>query len=416
MNDGLIGVKTIVKLCITNGVVILLGILSGVVAARQYGPEQIGKVSIYLILVTIASYLVGGRYDYAFFRKDKTFKISNQQVVCSSIMYAIIVTLLISSIVIPFIIVLLNVGYLSDLEHWIFLAPVSIIVSVTWMSFQSFINFEGDYNKINSSKKINSMLAFIFIAILAVLNVEGGIVIGGLLAQVIAIIYIYKKISLNINVYKINLEEFKNFLIEYKDHPLKLAPTWVLNIIAQQAPIFIIGIAYSPVQVGLYTIANKAAYAPVQLVANSVGDVLREKISNRKNNNLNRDSLINLMIKLVTLSLPIYIFLNFFATQIITYILGEKWIGIQEIMTYILILGWFQFCFTPFDKIAIAYGKSKYMLIWNMTRFTSIIIVTLLCQYNNASFDKFIIAFISVNCILYVYDYIFGLKTVNEKR
>lgn len=414
MNDGLIGVKTIVKLCITNGVVILLGILSGIVAARQYGPEQIGKVSVYLILVTIASYLVGGRYDYTFFRKDKTIKISNQQVVWSSIMYAIIVTVLISSIAIPSIIIWLYVGYLSDLEHWMYLAPVSIVVSVGWMSFQSFINFEGDYNKINSSKKINSVLSFIFIVIVAVFEVKGGIVIAGILAQIIAIIYIYKKVGLHINEYKINMEEFKNFLIAYKDHPFKLAPTWVLNIIAQQAPIFIIGLAYSPVQVGIYTIANKAAYAPVQLVANSVGDVLRQKISIRENNSLNRDVLIKLLIKLVLLSLPIYIFLNLFAAQLITYVLGEKWIGIQEIMTYLLILGWFQFCFTPFDKIAIAYGKSKYMLKWNMLRFAGIIIVTLLCKYANASFEEFIIAFIIVNCALYVYDYIFGLKTVNE--
>ncbi len=396
-----------------NAISIGFGLLSSIYAARLYGPYELGISAIYLVLITMSSYILGGRYDYTLFRADKPVQPNVELVVMASFIFSFSFIVLLTILGAMFLCVASIFELKLELPNWVFLAPISILTSIAWIVTQSVLNFQGNYKFLAIVRVFISFLTSVLIILLAFSEVSGGIVIGGLLAQIVVVVLVLFK-SYTFKVV-INLKDVKHFLFEFKEHPIKLAPTWVLNIFAQQAPILFLGLIFSPTTVGLYSIASKASYAPVHLISNAAGDIFRRLTIRKFDNNQLRTDFISIFLFFLIIGIPIYIIIFFIGGPIMDYILGPKWHGLSEFLNLMLVLGYFQFCFTPLDKVALAFGKSTYLLIWNSIRLLGILLIALIVTWIGSSALTFIGLMVCFNCMLYIVDFLYGYFVISSK-
>jgi O-antigen/teichoic acid export membrane protein len=361
----------------------------------------------------MSSYILGGRYDYTLFRADKPVRTDVDLVIVASFIFSIFFIALLTILGAIFFFIASICEFKLELPNWVFLAPISIFTSVAWIVTQSVLNFQGNYKFLAIVRIFISFLSSVLIILFAFSGVSGGIIIGGLLAQFIVVVLVLFK-SYNFNAL-VNLKDVKLFLFEFKEHPIKLAPTWVLNIFAQQAPILFLGLIFSPTTVGLYSIASKASYAPVHLISNAAGDIFRRLTVRKIENNQLRADFISIFLFFLIIGIPIYITIFFIGAPMLDYILGSKWHGLSEFLNLMLVLGYFQFCFTPLDKVALAFGKSTYLLIWNSIRLLGVLLIALIVTWIGSSALIFIGLMVCFNCLLYIVDFLYGYFVISSK-
>lgn len=324
-----------------------LSVLSMLVLARYFTPNDFGSLGFVMAFVGIVSIALSCRYELVIFLTKEKGQIRQVYTLC------VIVILILSVAIALLVFVLIS---FAELELGANYSPANLgavflgSVSVAWCGVLSVIAVcEENYSGLSKSRLFQASAIAIFSFYAYYLDVENGLVIGWVAAQIATLIYMLvsvpiKMIDLNIN----NLKGIVGIALKNSRYPRLQLPAHLLNACSMQAPVIIIGYCYGANSAGLFLFAQRVVRLPMSLLGTSIGEVFRKEASSLMLSTGNCAALCGDVIRRCSkLALVPCVLLFLFGEKIFKLILGAHWTDsglIAELMAPML---FFQFVSSP---------------------------------------------------------------------
>lgn len=120
----------------------------------------------------------------------------------------------------------------------------------------------------------------------------------------------------------------KDLAIEYRDFPLYSMPAGLVTFLAGKMPILVMGMMFEPAAVGLYAMADRLIRMPVVTTGISIREVFMRKLVGNASEGIGlRRPLTLLTLGMLLLGVVPFAILGFFGAEILTVILGDRWVG-----------------------------------------------------------------------------------------
>lgn len=348
------------------------------ILSRIYTPEEFGVFALYMSIVSIISVISTGRYELAIMlpRKDEyAFHLTA---------LASFITLVVS--ILFFLIVLFfsdNIGKIlksTDIISWLYLIPISVLVSGLYQIMNFWHNRKKRYTEIAKNRILQStgtastQLSFYFII------KSAGLILGQLIGQLIALIYF-------VNVYvtkdkkNYKMSRIKTIAIarRYRKFPQIDVPTSFLNLAANQSPNILLVTLFSTGVGGFYYLTQRVLQAPITLISKSILEVFKQKASEdfAKKGHCREIYKKTFLSLLLITSFPSLI-LFFWVQDIFAIIFGEEWREAGEYAQLLIPALFFRFIANPMGFMFYIAEKQ----IWNL--------LTMICLFIGIMMSLFI--------------------------
>lgn len=291
---------------------------------RIYGPEEFGVLALYVSITTIPSILSSLRYDQAIMLSDND--VEAQDLLAVSIGMAFLVAFVIAIGLLVFEDNIVTLMGLQDLGWWLYFVPLTVFMSGSYQSLSYWTARQKNFKKLSVSRVVRSTASSAFQTILGLASISGGL-IGGLIAsQFMGFRYLKDK---ELSLTKSPIPRYaktKALLDKYRRFPAYDMPAIFFNLVANQAPILVLGRYFGPGILGQYALMNKIVNAPISLVSSSLLDVFRQKVTSDINSHGNcRPIFLHTLKILSLLGLAPLVLLVFFGENIFGFVFGEQW-------------------------------------------------------------------------------------------
>ncbi|MDN5062707.1 oligosaccharide flippase family protein [Aliarcobacter butzleri] len=385
----------------------LIPILISPILTRIYAVEVFGILALFLSILAIFISISNGKYELVFFSiKSKIARVANLQL---SILFTIFISIFI------FILLILNIIFdFYTLEYIFLLLPFSILFAGINQAFQYFFNQIGLYKAIAFNK---FFIAF-FIAIVQVLlgfifiqfeNI--GLITGVCIGYFIGLIY-FLKVYLRNDTFDLLLKiDFKRVFFVFKKYKNTFhysLPTAFINSISLNMIVFILGLLYSPVLLGLYFMATRIVNAPLSVFSSAYSNIFNEKISNStsKQKLYINSFLLNLSVSIIVLT-PFLLY----GEDIFGFIFGDSWRESGNMIKILAPLIILNFSVGSISGIFSIFLKNEIVFIWQIIYILIIFCLFILFKDDFYNFLKYYSFF---GAIAYFVLFLFGLNVIRR--
>jgi O-antigen/teichoic acid export membrane protein len=312
------------------------------VLSRLYEPEDIGIYNLIYSAVTILTIFLS-------FGLHQALPLAENLKEFKSIEKWIVIFSFFNMIVSYFLILIFNeyLYQLLNLKEGIFYLYLIPIVT----SLSLFAMVKDNQCFWNSKFKVQSKVHFFQSVLNNFLKIFFGLFVNSVLFLVLAttasyvfkIIAISKEYNKRFSIKLLMLSEWKiidfSVLLKYIDFPKFRFPQMFINSLSQHLPILILGIFYGSKQAGYYGLAVMALSFPVNLIGNSLYNVLYPKFSKLHNKVKSQIyyELKKFTILLISASIFPGIFVIFSSPFLFKIIFGQKWIMAGEYTRWLAI-------------------------------------------------------------------------------
>lgn len=316
--------KNILTLMTGTGIAQLIPVAIAPILTRLYSPEDFGLIALYLSLVSIITVFATGRYELAIMLPK--FKAEVRALVrLSSVLICIISGL-------SFLLVVLFNQQLADflgndkIAIWLYIVPISVALT----SFYQLINYllirEKEFNTLAINKVvISSTNAGAQLGVGVLFKTPLGLLLGSLLGQVASLGMIFKTTNV-IDYFKASRYPYRLVAFKYRKFPQYDIPSVLMNVMANQLPLLILGKFFGLGVLGLYSFMYKILMMPINLLSNTILDVFKQKASEDYNQQGNCKNIFNKTLRqLIILGCVPFIVLGVFAPELFSFAFGEKW-------------------------------------------------------------------------------------------
>ena len=375
------------------------------ILTRLYSPEDFGIAALYLACVSIITVVATARYEQAITlpKKDDDAK--------HLFIFTLKLCLLISILLyIPIYLFGEKVAELlgrADLAIWFYLLPLSVLATGSFNLFKFWYNRISQYKQMSINRVRQASLSAISSTALGIAHLKGGLIMGSVIGILGSSLLVGFKIlkDQKFFFYNSTFSAQLSLAKRYLRHPKHIAPSQLIGVVAQQIPIFLISSFFSLTVAGFFSLAYRLISLPTSLVANSIGDVYRQKISVAYNlrGEFKHEFLITLK-KTTLVAAPPFVVLYFIAPDVFALVFGEPWRIAGEYAQILVIASFFQFIFTPIDKGAIVVGKSTYIFIWHILRLFLFVLLFIIAGINSFSIETILWSFVAINISIYLLD------------
>jgi O-antigen/teichoic acid export membrane protein len=184
-----------------------------------------------------------------------------------------------------------------------------------------------------------------------------------------------------------------------------LVSSQALAALYGRLPVIVIAAAFGPVQAGYYAFAERIVGAPSTLIANSIGDVYRQRAADAHRAGKPFDRLMRGVLK-TTLAISVVPFAIAIAATPFVFgpIFGEAWAPAASTVMIIGAGALIAFNATPVDKAPTIVGARGYILSWHSARFAAegAAAVAALCGWVDYPF--YLVGVVSIRVGLYAWD------------
>lgn len=355
MNNYSAFVASISKLLLGSSMAQAITIIATIASARFYSPENFADFGIYIAVIAILLTFFTGRLDLALIQVSSTLDYKK-------ILSTTFVLLLISSILfIIFTTQLYNFNFGNRMAILIFFG---LIANGTFQVYSNLFSSQERYGELGLFRT----LAALIFAVLSIsfayfnINVAEGLILASLISQASsAFIFILRSgVPLAIP----GAREFKSVMAEYRDYWTMDTLSSLLNTIGRQLPLIIFPAIFGSVIAGYYFFSQRIIAAPINLIANSVGNVFRKgatKEYNEKGNfrGIFLFSFFRLLLLATIGTIIVFVFVD---DKIVNLIFGDQWIGITNILKMLIVFYAFKFVVSPLTYSLYVVRK----LHWNL--------------------------------------------------
>lgn len=306
----------------------VIALLTMPIVARLFSPSDFGIAAVFLSLVGIVSNVGTLRYSAALVLPDH----EPEALLLMALAYRILIALCA-------IMLLLIAGYelsnwavplLESLGAWLWLLPLGILLLTTlgiqenWLARKRQFKIVAVSMVVGSTTTGGTRIGFGIVGGSSVI----GLLAGNMLGQVcqLAIQKTASSEGLRSMFRRMTWSQIRHIAAKYSDFPRLNAPAALLSAVAQQLPVLLLGVLFSPAIVGFYAMAMRLSHVPVEIVAKSVRRVFLQKAA--EINNRGRSMRLAFLLSTGALALvgaiPLVV-LWFFGEPLVTWLLGERW-------------------------------------------------------------------------------------------
>jgi len=359
-------IKNISILLVGSGIAQLVSILAAPLLSRLYSPDDFGKLGIILSFVSLFTVVSNLRYELAIVlpKENNISKIILFSSLFINFLFCLTLTLLL----------LLFKGFINNYISFNYsvIALISSLVFLngTFNNFSYFFVKREDF-KTNSYSNISRSLFTIIPQISFGFFSFGfiGLLFGQIIGRVISFSYFVRKLLKT----KLNFKQFisrKRFLYvvkKYKNFPLYSTPQALLNSVALNSPIYILGFYFSSEIVGLYWFAERLLKLPVNFLSSSLRQVFFQRANQNYNSRISNSKLLKkTTLILATVGIIPLFFLFFFGHEIFEFFFGQKWIIAGDYAKWIGLAWYGIFLNSPSVMILQVYKLQKFYLYYEV--------------------------------------------------
>ncbi len=379
--------------------------------SRFFTPQDFGLWGTYSAIVGLFVVIANGRYEFALLLPDDEHEASNLFI--GSVIISVFMAIL--SLVLVFFFgeyLSLKLG-MPALAPWLYLLPPSILIIALQQSGNYWLNRKRNYKAMSTGRVVQSVST-------ATLNVglgkwayfPGGLIVATLIGQVLLSIFYLVKIKVNKLFRSFNWPVVKAMLYKYREYPFKSGPGIFINILKEQAPIFLFAYYFDETRVGFYALIIRVFGAPLSVVAGSIGQVYYQKAVDFKKNNPRR--VFELFTKttsrmLLFLVLPILSIL-IFGDEIFPLIFGDQWSDAGIVFSAFSVYYGFRFVVSSQSSLLLVFNKLGAELIFNIIalvlQVACLVVGGMLNDFNLAIYSIAVtgsMMYIGLGVYLYVY-------------
>jgi O-antigen/teichoic acid export membrane protein len=306
----------------------LIPIIISPLLTRLYTPNEFGIFSFFSSIVFTAIILTTFRMEMAIILPKKHDE--------AKIIVKIIFLTTISMIVFLFLGYLIFNTQLNsfkiflDLKNFIYFFPIAIFCFSMNQAYYYYSNRLGFFNIMAVSKIVRSSFSALLQLLFGLFNIGVlGLILGMVGSLLLSLLYFIKTLRVSVRdwINHISKDSFCRVITRYKNFPLILTPSSFLEAISVHMPIFLLTYYYSPYVSGLYALTQRVIQLPISVVATSVSDILRKKITTDYQVHGNaRPILVYTMKRLFLFALVFTLALYFFSKNMFLVIFGDAWI------------------------------------------------------------------------------------------
>ena len=334
--------------------------------SRLYAPSAFGVFGVYALIVGIIGSVVTLRYDQAIILPKKNEDAANLLAISIiAVMALTAVTLLICLLLGAQIVSLMKS---PDLASWLWVLPVSVFAFGLNQSLNSWCTRQKKFHRASISQVTRSVSMVVTqvsagIKNASALGLIGGAVIGDICANAALATQVIKE-DKKIVIESLDSLKMKNLALKYLDFPVYSSTQNLLNAVSQNIPVLLLSYFFSTTVVGYYALGIRLLLLPMNLVRTSLRQVLFQKATEVYNNGGNTYLLFKKITgSLVFIAIIPSLVLFFFAPQIFSFVLGDRWITAGEYARWLIFWLSIAFVNVPAMIFAQVYRKQKKLLI-----------------------------------------------------
>jgi lipopolysaccharide exporter len=311
-----------------NGLAQVINVVGTLLLARLFAPDAFGSFALFVTVVSFLSVLGGARYELAIMLPESDLEAANV------LLLSVLMLCGISGI--SFIVVALfhsSVARLlgdAKLGLWLWGAPIALFVNALYSILGVWYGRMKRFQKLATARVCQSLAIILCQLVLLTIRPGGFALVGGwVFGQTIGTLILVVQLFYDDGKYvwqARNGSVVRQSLKKYRNFPFYKAPySFVANASSQL--VFVILRIFSSLDiVGYYSMAARAVYLPVTLIASSMNDVFYEKAATElKHGRLERFVTRLLRIQVV-LAAPWLVLTAFDAKLVFGFILGPKWV------------------------------------------------------------------------------------------
>ena len=400
--------KNILTLVTGTGIAQLVPLAVSPIVTRLYTPEDFGMIALYMSIVSILVVLSSGRYEMAIMLPKNDSDVSGilrliaLLTLCVSFLLLIIICFFANEIAI-------FLGS-EELSSWLYLIPVSIILTVMYQSLNYLAIRASKFKLLASNKVIASTSnASLQLGVGYTLNTPWGLLLGHLASLSFCLYILLKRKTIRL-FFSLSRGDVKSSAREYANFPKYDMPAILVNLSANQLPLVVLGKFFGLGVLGAYSFMYKILMMPVGLISNSVLDVFKQKATSDYNRFGNcRGVYFSTFKHLILISGPIFIVFFIFSPDLFSFIFGSEWKEAGEFARIMAPMFFFKFVTSPLSYTLFVTGKQKQ----NLKGQVAILFVSLMAVLAGLYFDDVFIFLVSLsflNSLIYIFYLFFSYR------
>lgn len=358
------GVVTLLSGTLASRVIAVLAIP---VLARLYTPAEFGLLALFTTLAGIVTAVACGRYEMAVVLPDDD----------SDSLHLLIASLLIATAVSALAAVgfWLYGGQLAallaapELEAWLWINPLVIWSICAFNALRSWASRRGEFGGISRAVVGNTLLTALtqFLVAYPQRWLAGGLIVGrvvGQLAQALMLLASSWGGLREVCASGVSWSRMRALLYRYRDFPLFDAGANLLNQSSRELPVLLLGVFFSPVIVGFYSVGRRMLGMPVALVSNAMAQAFFPK-ANEEFAKGTLDRLAgDVFERLVIVGMTPMLMVALVTPEIVSVFLGDKWlesiIYVRWLSVWVLVI----FITAPFAQLFNVLEKQRERLLY----------------------------------------------------
>lgn len=387
------------------------------ILTRLYTPEDFGVFALIMAVSLIFSSIAAGRYDMAIMLPKE-----NSDAI--HLVYLSIIISLSFSIVLLFILLIFSdeISVLLNnelIKPWLFTIP--IIVALT--SLYSVLNVYNSRIKKFKTIKNAVITKSIILSLIQVLfgffkPSSFGLISASIVSGISSNYRLYKNITLDVKEMNLTIKKDQLFFLakKFKNFPIYSSWSIFASSISLNIVSLFIGSFFSVISLGFYSIMERTLSMPMILIGNSIGQVFFQNAAQEyKEDSKCYLTFRKTFVKLLLISIPLFIFLSLCVEDIFIFVFGEDWKVAGEYAIIMLPLFMIRFIVVPLTFVTVIINK-EYISMFIQTGFLILTtgIFTIFYSINYSLKD--ILTIYSYSASIYYLFFLIFLYLLSRKR
>lgn len=353
---------------------------------RIYIPADIGLYTYILAIAHMFMGVINGRYDMSIVFEEKEERVLPLVKLC-------LIICLVASVIIS---IGFGFYYAYSSTQQTFIAGLLFLILLSY----GIINTLTAYNNRNREYKLMSAIYVVRTSCQHIGAIILGLIKTGLLAllipyivgQVLGINSQAKSLKPHLSeLKKVTGKEMLEVLKLHYKQPLFSAPALFANSFSYSSVTFFIGEFYSMSVVGFYSISSRILGLPLAVVSGNVARVFLEEASREYNTTgYFRRAFSKTTLFLVTLAIPMIIFMMVFAPPLCGFVFGAGWEVAGEYIRILAPMFGIRFVVTSLTPGLLIANKQNYELAIQLMLVAASILSFVLAKFNSASVELFL--------------------------
>lgn len=323
-------VRNVRRLMIGSGMAQAITLLSTLVVARLFDPEDFGAAAIFMSVTMTASVIGSLRYEQAVVLPE------SDEVAKRLLQLAILLTVATS---LTMLIVLVGIGvaapefvWLKQLGIWFYVIPLAVFIASVSNALMSWWTRKKAFGRLGTGPvALSTTTAGIRIGLGYIWgSTVTGLVLGALSGMLAKLIVFSRGVFRELSECRTSLREppprMRTIAHEYREFPKYSALAAFVKKLGEDLPLLLLSLMFMPAVAGFFAIANRLIRLPVGLVSESVRKVYLQRSAQRLNNGKGlRGDLLMMTLAMLGIGLIPAMLLMIGGPWLFASLLGEKW-------------------------------------------------------------------------------------------